>query len=334
MQKTAQRTRYKSIIITVGLITLMMFAVMCIVAITGLFKPNAVYAKIMGILVIAAGACLSLNAATTILDKPKESVRGKYRQLALAIVVATAALVLLWLIVLFVVDMGKLVGLLNQKKYTVGTAEGQFIDIAAAKAARDADVNALRPHLFIVELTIALTIIVAYFNLIVTRRYVLKNRLVPIQVCLYFGAFIFYFWFLMFFITIGFTYSEKADQWCKLFLRPSLSLVINPLGYTLLFSGIVVYLIARFASIGSMRRFKNEGLFDERNTASVADVKEAISENKVEATPTPVQAAPVQETSSTDDVKARIQKLKELRDEGLITDEEFEKKKKDIIDSL
>ena len=327
METTAKKSHYKSLIVTIGLITLMIFAVMCIVSITGLFKPNAVYFKILGILVIAAGACLSLNAATTILDKPKEKVRGKYRQLAFAIVIATAALVLLWLIVLFVVDMGKLVGLLNQKKYTIGTAEGQFIDMAAAKAARDADVSALRPHLFIVELTVALTIIVAYFNLIVTRRFVLKDRLIPIQVCLYFGAFIFYFWFFIFFITIGFTYSEKGNQWCKLFLRPSLELVLNPLGYTLLFSGIVVYLIARFASIGSMRRFKNEGLFEEKHT--VAEIKEAIEEVKEEQTQTPAQ-----ETSSTDDVKARIQKLKELRDEGLITDEEFEQKKKDIIDSL
>ena len=328
MQKTAQRTRYKSIIITVGLITLMMFAVMCIVAITGLFKPNAVYAKIMGILLIAAGACLSLNAATTILDKPKEVVRGKYRQLALAIVIATAALVLLWLIVLFVVDMGTLVGLLNQKKYTVGTAEGQYATLELAKAARTADVNALRPHLFIVELTIALTIIVAYFNLIVTRRYVLKNRLVPIQVCLYFGAFIFYMWFLLFFITIGFTYTGK-ESYCKLFLRPSLELVINPLGYTLLFSGIIVYLIARFASIGSMRRFKNEGLFEEKQILDPEPVDE-----KPATEATPVQAAPVKETSSTDDVKARIQKLKELHDQGLISDEEYEAKKKEIIDSI
>ncbi len=151
MKEASQKTRYKSIIITIGLITLMIFAVMCVIAATGLYKPNAVYAKIMGILVIAAGACLSLNAATTILDKPKETVRGKYRKLAFAIVIATAALVLLWLIVLFAVDMGKLVGLLNQKKYSVGTSDGQYATMELAKAARDKDVSALKPHLFIVD---------------------------------------------------------------------------------------------------------------------------------------------------------------------------------------
>ena len=189
METTTKKSHYKSLIVTIGLITLMIFAVMCVVIITQLVKPNAVYAKILGILAITAGACLSLNAATTILDKPKEKVRGKYRQLAFAVVIATAALVLLWLIVLFVVDMGKLVELLNQKKYSVGS--GEITTYAEALAARDKDISALKPHLFIVELTVALTIIVAYFNLIVTRRFVLKDRLIPIQVCLYFGAFIF-----------------------------------------------------------------------------------------------------------------------------------------------
>lgn len=326
MKEASQKRRYKSIIITIGLLTLMIFSVMCIVAITGLFKPNAVYAKIMGLLVITAGACLSLNAATTILDKPKEIVRGKYRQLAFAVVIATAALVLLWLIVLFVVDMGTLVGLLNQKKYSVGTGAGQYATLELAKAARTADVDKLRPHLFIVELTVALTILVAYFNLIVTRRYVLKNRLVPIQICLYFGAFIFYMWFFVFFITIGFTYSEKGDTWCKLFLRPSLGLVINPLGYTLLFSGVIIYLIARFASIGSMRRFKNEGLFEEKQILNPEPEDEPVAAKPVEEKP--VEAAPV------NDVKARIQQLKDLHDQGLISDEEFEAKKKEIIDSI
>ncbi len=321
MKEASQKTRYKSIIITIGLITLMIFAVMCVIAATGLYKPNAVYAKIMGILVIAAGACLSLNAATTILDKPKEVVPGKYRKMALGIVIATAALVLLWLIVLFAVDMGAMVNCIGGKKFTAA-AEGS---IDAAKIAAEAYASKLKPHLFIVELTIALTIIIAYFNLIVTRRYVLKNRLVPIQVCLYFGAFIFYFWFLMFFITIGFKYklSSSSDYW-KVSLSPSLNMLINPLGYTLLFSGIIVYLIARFASIGSMRRFKNEGLFEEKQILNPEDDDEVK----------PVQEAPQVEATPSNDVKARIQQLKDLHDQGLISDEEFETKKKEIIDSI
>ena len=77
-----------------------------------------------------------------------------------------------------------------------------------------------------------------------------------------------------------------------------------------------------------MRRFKNEGLFEEKHT--VSEIKEAIAEVKEEQ----AQEAPTQAEAPQDDVKSRIQKLKELRDEGLITDEEFEQKKKDIIDSL
>ena len=38
--------------------------------------------------------------------------------------------------------------------------------------------------------------------------------------------------------------------------------------------------------------------------------------------------------TDTNDVKARLQKLNELHDQGLISDEDYEKKKKDIIDSL
>ena len=312
--------KYKTITVTLGLIALMLFCILAIVALTGLFKPNGVYAKIMGILIIAAGACLSLNAATTILDRPKDKVPSMYRKLALSIVIATGVLVVFWLIVLFVSDMGAIVNAIGGKKFNASSYEGSM---EAAQAAANAAKNKVGAHLAITQIAICLTVIVAYFNLFVTRRFVFKNRMVPIQITLFIGAFLFYFWIFCFAASAKIAVTENiAKSRYSLDIRSAVNLVVNPLGFTIALSGLTMYIISLFASIGSMRRFKNEGLFEEKATAEVTS---STNDTKIENK---------NEDANTDDVKTRIQKLKELHDQGLISDEEYEAKKTEIIDSI
>ena len=317
--------KYKTITVTLGLISLMMFCVLGIVSITGLFKGNAAYARVMGILIITAGASLSLNAATTILDRPKEQVSKLYRTLALSIVVGTLILVIFWLIVVFVSDIGLIVKYIVGGKFKVS----EYGTIELAKEAGMKVQNTVEKHLVITQIAICLTIIVAYLNLVVTRRFVFKNRMIPIQITLYIGAFLFYFWIFWFALSAKaeLTFHEKKNLY-SLDIRSTVGAVVNPLGFTIALSGLAMYIISRFASIGSMRRFKNEGLFEETKKEILDDLKG--DEPKVEE-PKQVETAT---TNDSNDVKARLEKLKELHAQGLITDEEFEKKKKDIIDSL
>lgn len=316
------KSKYKTITVTIGLICLMGFCILAIMSTTGLFKAGATTARLMGIFIIAAGACLSLNAATTILDKPKENVPPLYRRFALAIVIGTGLLVLLWLIVLFTSDIGLIVKyIFGGKKFKISSTE--YATYEAAMAAAQDTQKIVSRHLRITEITICATIIVAYLNLFVTRRFVFKNRMVAIQITLFFGAFLFYFWIFWFTLTAGTVYHTKVNQYVRLCIEPSVSMLINPLGFTIALSGLAMYIISRFASIGPMRRFKNEGLFEKE------EITDYVSEEPKVA---PQPSTPI--ANDTNDIKARIEKLKELHDQGLITDEEFEKKKKDIIDSL
>ena len=316
-----KRTHFKSITMTVGLICLMITAVLLISLTTGLVKGNTTYAKVIGIFIIATGACLSLNSATTILDRPKESVPSSYRKLVLGIVISTGIVVLLWLIVLFATNPGLIIRYLVGKRFEFGSGK-EYADQAAALAAANDMASEVRKHLFITQLTVVVTVIVAYFNLVVTRRFIFKNRMMPIQVALYLGAFLFYIWILLIFVS-GHVIVNDTDYISKNYIRvvvnPNetfLFLVLAP-GVTIALSGLAIFAIASIASIWKVRRFKNEGLFDNDQKA------EAKIEAKAET-----QVAPA------DDVKTRIQKLNELHDQGLISDEEYEKKKKDIIDSL
>ena len=316
-----KKTRLKAITVTAGLICLMFFCILAIFAITNVIKANAFYGRVMGILLIAAGSALSLNAATTILDRPKDKVSNIYRKLAFTIVILTGVLVVLWLIVLFTTNVGLVCKYIGGSKFRFGSSEIYKTAVEAQQAAQDA-IDKVKPQLVFIQISIALTVIVAYINLVVTRRFVFKGRMVPIQVAMYLGAFVFYLWILLFFLNgtydlVKHTNSSDVVDYYKVIFRPRIEAIYNGLGIALMLSGLVVYIIARFASIGSMRRFRNEGLFETEQPSK------AIESNEV-TTP----------TNDKDDVKARIQKLNELHDQGLINDEEYEKKKKDIIDSL
>ncbi len=318
-----KKTHYKSITMTFGLICLMIVAVLLIALATQLAKGTAVFAKIVGIFIIASGACLSLSSATTILDRPKETVPKSYRKLILGIVIATGALVLLWLIVLFATNPGLIVRYLVGKRFEYGSTKDYATFEEALVAATEMK-DKVNSHLIITQITIALTIVVAYFNLIVTRRFIFKNRMIPIQVLLYAGAFLFYVYLLLFTISAH-TIVNSTDYVSKNYVRvvinptDTMAFLINPVGVFIAFSGLAIYIIATISSIWSVRRFKHEGLYDER----------AITNNDNKTVETKVETS-----NDTDDIKSRIQKLNDLHDQGLISDEEYEKKKKDIIDSL
>ena len=315
-----KRTHYKSITMTVGLISLMLVSVLLIALATQLAKGNALYAKFIGILLIIAGACLSLNTATTILDKPKETVPSKYRKFVIGIIIATGVVVILWLIVLFATDPGLIVRYATGKRFKYPTTD--YADEAAALAAADNMKNKIRAHLIITQITVAVTIIVAYFNLVVPRRFIFKNRMIPIQVALYLGAFLFYIWFFLFalspYVKVN---QDTGGDYIRVIITSNITLLTSSLGITLALSGLAIYLIARFSSIWAVRRFKNEGLYDEK-----AIVKSDVNEPKAEE--------PKAIDKPVNDVKARLEKLNELHEQGLISDEDYEKKKADIIDSL
>lgn len=316
-----KKTHYKSITMTFGLICLMIVAVLLIALATQLAKGTAVFAKIVGIFIIASGACLSLSSATTILDRPKESVPNSYRKLIIGIVIATGALVLLWLIVLFATNPGLIVRYLVGKRFEYGSGK-EFETFEAALLEAEKMKDKVSSHLIITQITIALTIVVAYFNLIVTRRFIFKNRMIPIQVLLYVGAFLFYVYLLLFTISAhAIVNSTDYENYVRVVINPTdtMAFLINPVGVFIAFSGLAIYIIATVSSIWSVRRFKHEGLYDER----------AITNNDNKAVETKVETS-----NDKDDIKSRIQKLNELHDQGLISDEEYEKKKKDIIDSI
>jgi hypothetical protein len=114
----------------------------------------------------------------------------------------------------------------------------------------------------------------------------------------------------------------------RLILRSSVSVLGSAISAFVLISSFMVFMIMKISSARSVRRGRNQILYGSNEEVDEIDeapkpVKEEIKE--------PVK--PVENTSSND-IKARIEKLKELHENGLITDEEYEKKKKDIIDSL
>ena len=143
-----KRTHFKSITMTVGLICLMITAVLLISLATSLVKGNATYAKVIGIFIIATGACLSLNSATTILDRPKESVPSSYRKLVIGIVISTGIVVLLWLIVLFATNPGLIIRYLVGKRFEFGSGK-EYADQAAAYNAAKSMASEVGKHLFI-----------------------------------------------------------------------------------------------------------------------------------------------------------------------------------------
>ena len=323
-----KKTHYKSITITTGLICLMITAILLIALATKLAKGNAAYAKVVGVFLIIALACLSLNPATTILDRPKDKVPASYRKLILGIIIATGVIVLLWFIVLFATNPGLIIRYTVGKRFEYGSGK-EYADVAAATTAAYAAKDQVAKYLLITQLSVCATIIVAYMNLIVTRRFILKSRMIPIQVALYIGAFLFYIWFFIFAAsahTLVNTTDYVSKNYVRVIVEPtgSMGFVVNPLGFTLAFSGLAIYVIARFSSIWAVRKFKNEGLYEESRLENKEEPK-AVQEVKNEE---------VKPNTDANDVKARLQKLNDLHEQGLINDEDYEKKKKDIIDSL
>ena len=146
--------------------------------------------------------------------------------------------------------------------------------------------------------------------------------MIPIQVALYLGAFLFYIWFFLFalspYVKVN---QDTGGDYIRVIITSNITLLTSSLGITLALSGLAIYLIARFSSIWAVRRFKNEGLYDEK-----AIVKSDVNEPKAEE--------PKAIDKPVKDVKARLEKLNELHEQGLISDEDYEKKKADIIDSL
>ena len=70
------------------------------------------------------------------------------------------------------------------------------------------------------------------------------------------------------------------------------------------------------------------------NTAAQTTPTPPVSAAPSLSSPLPTQQAPPSSTTPSRDEAAQLQKLKELLDKGLITQEEYERKRKEILDRL
>ncbi|MFN5928659.1 MAG: SHOCT domain-containing protein [Roseiflexaceae bacterium] len=78
----------------------------------------------------------------------------------------------------------------------------------------------------------------------------------------------------------------------------------------------------------STRENKSVTLFDE--TALANDIR-AVTANATQTAPVVSQSAT---TATTASLESRINALKKMKESGLLSDEEFEQKRKDILDSI
>lgn len=80
--------------------------------------------------------------------------------------------------------------------------------------------------------------------------------------------------------------------------------------------------------------FKKATSFVSPSTAARPTPAPPLAAAPVSSSPPPAQPAPPSSTSPSRDEAAQLQKLKELLDKGLITQEEYERKRKEILDRL
>lgn len=317
----------------IGLFTLMAAAICFALMVTGIAgKGTTAVAYILGVLFIIACCALSLNTTSSILDAPKDRVKPVYKKLAVAIAVMTGILAILWIATLFGGKINEALRYTVGKRFEYGTGRDYATQEAALEAITKMK-NLQQPRLILIELTIALTLVVSYFNLIVTSKFAFKKRMKSIQFVLYLSSFIFYSWFLILILTYTYDIIPHTDKsYYRLFLHSSVTALGSAVSAFVLISSFLVFLIMKIASARSIRRFRNQILFGSNDEDDALEVNEQ---------PKP-EVQPVVETKNeetkpntdTNDVKARLQKLNELHEQGLINDEDFEKKKKDIIDSL
>ncbi|MCR5462293.1 MAG: SHOCT domain-containing protein [bacterium] len=312
----------------IGLFSLMAASICFALLITGIAKDaNTIVAYILGILFIVACCSLSLNTTSSILDAPKDRVTPFYRKTALILAIATGIIALLWLVVLFAGEVNMALRYIVGKQFQFGNGK-EYLDAQAAYSAALNVQDDLTSKLVIIKLAIAFTIVLAYINLIITHKFALKNKMKSIQFVLYLSSFIFFAWF--FILTMTYTYDlvpHTDKNYYRLILRSNVDALGSAVSAFVLISSFMVFMIMKISSARSVRRGRNQILY---GTNEDVDALETTPKNNKEEIKEPVKAL----DASNNDVKARIEKLNELHTQGLITDEEYEKKKKDIIDSL
>ena len=320
--------RLKPLFFKIGLFSLMAASICFALMVTGIAGDGTTaVAYILGVLFIIACCAISLNTTASILDAPKDRVTPFYRKLSLVLAIATGVIALLWIIVLFAGQVNMALRYTVGKQFQFGQGKSYITDEAARIAANDV-VDSLQPKLILIKLAVSLTIIIAYVNLVVTNKFALKNRMKSIQFVLYLSAFIFFAWFFILLMTYSYELVPHIDKgYYRLILRSSVSALGSAVSAFVLISSFMVFMIMKISSARSVRRGRNQILYGSSEEIDIDESpKEVKQETKVEAKP--------ESSAPANDVKARIQKLNELHEQGLINDEEYEKKKKDIIDSL
>ena len=324
------KIKLRPLFFKIGLFSLMAASICFALMITGIAgSSTTAVAYILGILFIISCCALSLNTTSSILDAPKERVKPFYKKVALAIAIMTAILAILWIIVLFAGKVNEALRYTVGKRFEYGTGEKYETEALAFEAVTNMK-NLQQPRLILIQLTIAFTIIVSYFNLVTTSKFAFKNRMKSIQFILYLSSFIFFAWFMILILTYSYEIIPHTDKYYyRLFLHSSVSTLGSAVSAFVLISSFLVFMIMKIASARSIRRFRNQILYDSADETDALDTSIKAKEEIKEA-PKQVEATPI----SNNDVKSRIEKLNELHSQGLITDEEYEKKKKEIIDSL
>lgn len=313
----------------IGLFSLMAASICFALMVTGIAGDSTtIVAYILGVLFIVACCALSLNTTSSIIDAPKDRVTPFYRKLALILAIATGILALLWIIVLFAGQVNMALRYTVGKQFQFGSGK-EYITAQDAFSAAQSAQDKFEPKIVLIKLTVAFTILLAYINLVATNKFALKNKMKSIQFVLYLSAFIFFAWFFILIMTYSYDLVPHTDKgYYRLILRSSVSALGSAVSAFVLISSFMVFMIMKISSARSVRRGRNQILY---GTNEDVDALETTPKKDKEEIKEPVK--PV-ETSSNNDIKSRIEKLNELHSQGLITDEEYEKKKKDIIDSL
>ena len=322
------KIKLRPLFFKIGLFSLMAASICFALMVSGIAgSSSTTVAYILGVLFIVACCALSLNTTSSILDAPKDRVSPFYRKLAMILAIATGILALLWIIVLFAGQVNVALRYIVGKKFNVVDNNVE----AAQKAAHDL-IDKMQPKLLLTQIAIAFTIILAYVNLVATNKFALKNRMRSIQFVLYLSAFVFFAWFFILIMTYAYDYVEHLDKgYIRVILRSSVSALGSAISAFVLISSFMVFMIMKISSARSVRHGRNQILYgsneelDIDETPTPKEVKQEVKE----------ETKPVENTSTpTNDIKDRLEKLKELHNQGLINDEDYEKKKKDIIDSL
>lgn len=184
-----------------------------------------------------------------------------------------------------------------------------------------ASMNFIRAALFI---TIQLSIANSIMNTILR----VKKRWIPFQIIMYVS--LLYVDFYLSFVILCFNFTKNGFA-----LSDKAGLLISPLMLTLLSIAVIYVLISRAIFNGGRRR-RRRGIFARTGIADAIDEENDREEERrgVAALSDRVAAEAAAKTAAQETPQKKLAALKEMLDQGLITEEEFKAKKDEILKNM